>query len=117
MEQQNPMGQVSPDGMWQWDGAHWQPTEKQMHGGIPDSGGPDSVSDRPARLIGGQRVDKRAAKAAAKEEEAARKEAVRQAAATEKEREEFAKSPVGRARAAFDRGDEVFQYSIDVMAQ
>jgi len=29
----------------------------------------------------------------------------------------FAASPVGRARTAFERGDAVFQYSIDVMSQ
>lgn len=118
MEQQNPVGQLSPDGMWQWDGASWQPTDKQMHGEVTDSAvamvsGPDT----PARFMGEQRLDKRAAKAAAKEDEAARKELARQAAAAEKARDEFTKSPVGRARAAFERGDEVFQYSIDVMSQ
>jgi hypothetical protein len=35
----------------------------------------------------------------------------------EKERREFEASPAGQARAAFVRGDQVFQYSIDVMNQ
>lgn len=35
----------------------------------------------------------------------------------EKERQAFAQSPAGRARAAFRKGDQVFQFSIDVMNQ
>jgi hypothetical protein len=35
----------------------------------------------------------------------------------EKVRQAFAKSPAGQARLAFERGDQVFQYSIDVMSQ
>lgn len=47
MDQQNSTGQVSPDGMWRWDGAQWIPTEKQMHGDVTESplemvSGPDS---------------------------------------------------------------------------
>lgn len=34
-----------------------------------------------------------------------------------KENKAFLNSPVGRARAAFERGDQVFQYEIDVMSQ
>lgn len=46
------------------------------------------------------------------EEEARRR--VRQA---EKEAQEFRASPVGQARSAFERGDLIFQTSIDVMNQ
>jgi hypothetical protein len=35
----------------------------------------------------------------------------------EKEQRAFLRSPVGAARIAFERGDLVFQYSIDVMNQ
>ncbi|MEU0796600.1 hypothetical protein ABZ342_41615 [Amycolatopsis sp. NPDC005961] len=42
------------------------------------------------------------------------RKSVQQAA---KERETFERSPVGRARAGFDRGDHVFQYSLGVMNQ
>jgi hypothetical protein len=34
-----------------------------------------------------------------------------------KQREAFARSPVGMAQAGFARGDQVFQYSISVMSQ
>jgi hypothetical protein len=118
MNQQNSIGQISPDGMWRWDGGQWQPTEKQMHGDVTAS--PlemVSPADTPARVIGDQRLDKRAAKAAAKQEAAMQREAARHEGAAERQRQEFAHSPVGRARTAFERGDQVFQYSIDVMSQ
>lgn len=35
----------------------------------------------------------------------------------ERDRGAFFKTPAGQARLAFDRGDRVFQYSIDVMSQ
>jgi hypothetical protein len=35
----------------------------------------------------------------------------------EKARQEFEASPAGRARAAYERGDKLFQYSASVMAQ
>jgi hypothetical protein len=35
----------------------------------------------------------------------------------ERQRDEFFRTPAGQARLAFDRGDHVFQYSIDVMNQ
>ena len=84
MSQQNPIGQVSPDGMWQWDGAQWKPTEKQMHGDVTDS--PlemVSPADSPARVLGDQRLDRRAAKAAAKQGAAQQREAARQEGAAE----------------------------------
>jgi hypothetical protein len=40
-----------------------------------------------------------------------------EAAAQEAEEREFARTPPGYARLAFERGDEVFQYSIDVISQ
>lgn len=50
---------------------------------------------------------RKAAETAAKEE---RKEQER----LERDRQEFLKSPAGQARTAFERGDPVFQFSIDV---
>lgn len=44
-------------------------------------------------------------------------EARRRARQAEKEAQEFRASPVGQARAAFERGDLLFQTSIDVMNQ
>ena len=35
----------------------------------------------------------------------------------EKERDAYLRSPAGQARTAFERGDQVFQYSMDVMTQ
>jgi hypothetical protein len=44
-------------------------------------------------------------------------EAQKRAEQVEKERRAFFSTPAGRARIAYDRGDHVFQYSIDVMNQ
>ncbi len=110
--------QISPDGMWRWDGSQWVPTEKQtLLPGTSQSlemvSGPEST----ALISGDDRVDKRAARVVAKQQAAAEKEAARNCAEAEREAREFANSPVGRARAAYERGDQVFQYSIDVMSQ
>jgi hypothetical protein len=111
-------GETSPDGMWRWDGSAWQPTEKQTT--LPSSLSPVemvSEADSPANLLGAEAVDRRTLKAARKEQLAAEKEEARQRSGAEREAREFATSPVGRARRAFERGDAVFQYSIDVMNQ
>jgi len=50
------------------------------------------------------------------EQKAERATAKLQATAA-REAAEFAASPVGRARAAFAQGDDLFQYSMDVMSQ
>lgn len=104
--------------MWRWDGANWQPSENQNPTAQP-SGGVEMVSDAegPAVLLGQPVLDKRAQKAAAKQEAAVAREAARNQAAANREAHEFAASPVGRARSAFNQGDQVFQYSIDVMKQ
>lgn len=44
-------------------------------------------------------------------------EARKHAAQVEKARQTFFATPAGRARAAFVRGDQVFQYAFDVMSQ
>ncbi|MFI5804350.1 hypothetical protein [Streptomyces sp. NPDC051561] len=56
---------------------------------------------------------------AAAEKEQKRREAQERRLADElaQEREAFLSTPVGRARVAFERGDLVFQCSIDVMSQ
>lgn len=55
----------------------------------------------------------------AEEKEAARAatDAAKQQAAIEAARKTFFKTPAGRARQAFDRGDHVFEYSLDVVNQ
>jgi hypothetical protein len=50
-------------------------------------------------------------------EELADEEARRQTEQLEKDRQAFLRSPTGLARTAYERGDHVFQYSIDVMSQ
>ena len=57
--------------------------------------------------------EKAAAAAAQKEREAARA-AEAQRAAEEKAARDFARSPQGRARTALERGDELFQFSLDL---
>lgn len=54
---------------------------------------------------------------AAKEAGRAAEHAAKQVKREAQRREAFRKSPVGRATAAFDRGDHLFQYSHDVMSQ
>ncbi|WP_328615136.1 hypothetical protein OHS18_46715 [Amycolatopsis sp. NBC_00355] len=58
-----------------------------------------------------------AAEAAAKEEQRREAEERKRREQAAKEREAFDRSPAGRARAGFKRGDQVFQYSIDVLHQ
>lgn len=50
-------------------------------------------------------------------EEIAAEEQLKGAENAERERAAFGASPTGQARDAFERGDHVFQYSIDVMSQ
>jgi hypothetical protein len=50
-------------------------------------------------------------------QEQARRDADKAAAQAERERQAFLGTPVGRARAAFDRGDVLFQYTHDVESQ
>lgn len=58
-----------------------------------------------------------AAEVAAKNQAQQEKEARKQAEQAEKERQAFLRTPVGQARTAFERGDYIFQYSMDVMNQ
>jgi hypothetical protein len=75
-------------------------------------------------LIQKKTPEQLAAKVAEKEQKdrdaaarAAEREQDRQRQLQEKLRNDFLASPVGRARTAYERGDHVFQYSIDVMSQ
>jgi hypothetical protein len=68
-------------------------------------------------LLGKKSEEQKALDAEAKADRARDKEAQRQAEQAEKERQAFNQSPAGQARIAFERGDHVFQYSIDVMNQ
>ncbi len=52
-----------------------------------------------------------------KQEQAEQAEARRAADEREKAREAFLRSPAGQARTAYERSDQVFQYSHDVMSQ
>jgi len=61
--------------------------------------------------------EEKTGRAAAKEQARQEAEARKAAEQAEKERQAFLNTPVGRARTAFERGDHVFQYSLDVMSQ
>jgi hypothetical protein len=52
-----------------------------------------------------------------REQERLEADARKQAEQVEKEHQAFLKSPAGQARLAFERGDHVFQYSMDVISQ
>jgi hypothetical protein len=68
-------------------------------------------------LIQKKTPEQRALKAAAKEQEQHAAEVRREADQLQKVRKAFLASPAGQAQTAFDRGDQVFQYAIDVMSQ
>ena len=57
-------------------------------------------------------------RATPEEKEARAREKAQEQAAKERERlrTEFLESPAGQARSAFERGDQVFQYSLDVLS-
>lgn len=57
--------------------------------------------------------ERKAEKQREREAAAAEKERRKQERANEERQRAFAKSPAGRARAAFDRGDDVFQFELD----
>jgi hypothetical protein len=61
--------------------------------------------------------EERAEEEALKEQQRAANERRRHVEQLEKARREFFESPVGQARTAFERGDLLFQFSIDVMNQ
>jgi hypothetical protein len=68
-------------------------------------------------LIQKKTPDELARRAAAKEQKRRQAAARQEAERRDKERLAFLKSPAGQARLAFERGDHVFQCSIDVMSQ
>jgi hypothetical protein len=68
-------------------------------------------------LVQKKTPEQRAAEAAAKAEREREADARREAQRREKLRQAFFASPAGQARAAFETGNQVFQYSIDVMNQ
>jgi hypothetical protein len=135
------LGPLSEDGMWRWDGTQWQPTEANLQARAqqgeartadeqqpprrgetssvsvssgqaatldaapsviePGSAQPAEVSTRAQR-----RADKKAARDAKKADSKARAAMLT-----------LARSPAGRARTAFERGDLIFQCSFDVLSQ
>jgi hypothetical protein len=127
---------ISDDGMWRWDGMQWQPTEKNLAarsqaetatdaqhaarshvsadtGVLAESAPTDSslvpVVASPTH-ISPTRADRRAERKAARADRRADAKARHEMLA-------LARSPAGKARAAFERGDQVFQCSFDVMSQ
>jgi hypothetical protein len=68
-------------------------------------------------LIKRKTEEERAEKAALKERQQREADKRRFAEQLERERKAFFRTPAGQARLAFDRGDHVFQYAIDVMSQ
>ena len=69
------------------------------------------------QLIHQKTPEQRAQEAQTREQRQRETEAHKSAEQVEKERREFSKGPAGRARIAYERGDHVFQYAIDVMSQ
>jgi hypothetical protein len=67
--------------------------------------------------LGRKTDEEKLAKAAAKEQQRRDENERRRLIEIERQREAFFRTPAGRARRAFERGDQVFQYSHDVMSQ
>lgn len=68
-------------------------------------------------LIQRKTPEQRAQDAALKEEQRREAEAARRAEAIERARQAFFGTPAGKARVAYERGDQVFQYAHNVMSQ
>ena len=68
-------------------------------------------------LIQRKSDEERAQAAALKEQQQREADELEGAKAIEKAKREFFTTPAGRARIAYDQGDQVFQYAIDVMNQ
>lgn len=68
-------------------------------------------------LINKKSEAQKEAEAEARARRRAAEEEKRNAAEIEKARQAFFRTPAGQARVAFDRGDHVFQYAIDVVSQ
>jgi hypothetical protein len=130
-------------GMWRWDGSQWQPTEKNLQASERDelsafaedvtnpgqvtapgrsespavssadpvsptwAAAPTQAEPSPAVPSRAERrAEKKALRAARKEDAKARGDMLA-----------LARSPAGRARTAFERGDHIVQCSFDVMSQ
>jgi hypothetical protein len=70
-----------------------------------------------AMPFGRKTEEEKAARKTADEEARRQKDEAKRQKAIEKARQEFEASPAGRARAAYERGDRLFQYEQSVMAQ
>jgi hypothetical protein len=127
--------QISEDGMWRWDGARWQPTEKNLAVRAPSDSQPVALqeqamsegtdvlplaADTSSNLVPSAQPGKADRAQARAEARANRKAARANQKADARVRGEMivlARSPAGRARTAFERGDRIFQCSFDVMSQ
>jgi hypothetical protein len=107
-----------------WDGTQWtedrrekiQPTDAAAVSTV-EPAEMVSPAEPTSTLFGRRTPEQRAEREAAKQRTAEEKARARAEGEALRAAQEFAQSPVGLARAAFDRGDQVFQYSIDVMSQ
>ena len=66
-------------------------------------------------ILGRKSEEEKAASAARKEQQRQEAEERKRVAAIEKAKQAFFKTPAGQARLAYEQGDQVFQYSFDVV--
>jgi hypothetical protein len=66
-------------------------------------------------LLGKKSEEQKAADAALKEQQRQQAEERKRVEAIEKAKNDFFETPAGRARLAYEEGDQVFQYSFDVV--
>jgi len=131
---------LSEDGMWRWDGTQWQPTQKNQAARVQAETPPVAVheatnvegtdvigvaSDTSSTLVAAEQQPPPSERTPSRAEIRAQIRAEKKASradrkADAKARNEMltlARSPAGKARTAFERGDHLFQCSFDVMSQ
>jgi hypothetical protein len=67
-------------------------------------------------LLGKKSEEQKAAEAARKEQQRQEAEERKRVEAIEKAKKDFFETPAGRARLAYEQGDQIFQYSFDVVS-
>jgi hypothetical protein len=66
-------------------------------------------------LLGRKSEEEKAAEASRKEQQRQEAEERKRVEAIEKAKKDFFKTPAGRARLAYEQGDQIFQYAFDVV--
>ena len=83
--------------------------------GAPTVTSSDTKEGRKMALLGKKSEEEKAAEAARQEQQRQDAEERKRVEAIERAKNDFLDAPAGRARLAYDHGDQIFQYSFDVV--